>query len=65
MGEEAVAAGSMTEVISALTTGVTADTIFAVVADVMPFVITMVPIALGLYFLRKLIKGAGKAKVKF
>lgn len=54
----------MTEVISALTTGITAETIFAVVADIMPFVITMIPIALGVYFLRKLVKGAGKAKVR-
>lgn len=57
--------GSMTEVVSALTTGITAETIFAVVADIIPFVITMVPIALGLYLLRKLVKGAGKAKVRF
>lgn len=59
------AAGSMTEVVSALTTGVTSDTIFAVVAEVMPFVVKMIPIALGLYLLRKVVKGAGKAKVKF
>lgn len=62
---ETVAAGGMTEVVSALTTGITAETIFAVVADIIPFVVTMVPIALGIYFLRKLIKGAGKAKVRF
>lgn len=63
--EGTVATGSMTEVVSSLTTGITAETIFAVVADIIPFVITMVPIALGIYFLRKLIKGAGKAKVRF
>lgn len=57
--------GSMASVVSKLTTGITADTIFAVVAEVMPFVITMIPIALGLYLLRKLVKGAGKAKVRF
>ena len=57
--------GSMAEVVTKLTTGITADTIFAVVAEVMPFVITMIPIALGLYLLRKLVKGAGKAKVRF
>lgn len=54
----------MDAVISALTTGITAETIFAVVADIIPFVVTMVPIALGVYFLRKLVKGAGKAKVR-
>lgn len=55
----------MSEVISALTTGITAETIFGVVADIVPFIVTMVPIALGVYFLRKLVKGAGKAKVRF
>ena len=58
-------ATGMTEVITALTTGITADSIFAVVADIVPFIVTMVPIALGVYFLRKLVKGAGKAKVRF
>jgi len=62
--EGSVATG-MDAVISALTTGITAETIFAVVADVIPFVITMVPIALGVYFLRKLVKGSAKAKVRF
>lgn len=55
----------MSEVVTALTTGVTAETIFGVVADVMPFVVVMIPIALGLYILRKVVKGAGHAKVRF
>lgn len=55
----------MDAVISALTTGITAETIFTVVADLVPFIVVMVPISLGVYFLRKLIKGAGKAKVRF
>lgn len=55
----------MSAIVTQLTTGITASTIFSVVGDVMPFVITMIPIALGLYILRKVIKGASKAKVKF
>lgn len=55
----------MSGITSQLTTGVTADTIFGVVSDVMPFVIVMVPVALGLSILRKVIKGAGKGKVRF
>lgn len=55
----------MAAVVEVLTTGITPATIFNVVKDVMPFVVTMVPIALGLYLLRKLVKGAAKAKVKF
>lgn len=55
----------MESVITALTTALTAETFFSVVADVIPFLGIMVPVALGVYFLRKLVKGAGKAKVKF
>lgn len=58
-------ATGMEAIVTQLTTGITPATIFAVVSDVMPFVIKMVPIALGLYMLRKVVKGAGKAKVKF
>lgn len=62
---EGGAATGMSAVITKLTTGLTAETFFTVVADLMPLVITLVPVALGVYFLRKLIKGAGKAKVRF
>lgn len=55
----------MSEVVTALTTGLTPAVFFDTVADVIPFVIVIVPVALGTYFLRKLIKGAGKAKVRF
>lgn len=57
----------MQAVISALTnaeTGLTSTTFFSVVADLVPFIVLLVPVALGVYFLRKLIKGAGKAKVR-
>lgn len=58
----------MDAVISALTnstSGLSAGTMFGVVADLVPFIVMIVPVALGVYFLRKLIKGAGKAKVRF
>ena len=58
----------MSSVIAALTnseTGLTAGAITGVVADLVPFIVIMVPTALGIYFLRKMIKGAGKGKVKF
>lgn len=57
--------GSMTEIVSALNSGLTSSTIFGTVANLMPWVITLVIASLGLYFLRKLIKGAGKGKVRF
>lgn len=59
---------SMSSVISALTnstTGLTANTMFGVVAELVPFIVMIVPVALGVYFLRKLVKGSGKAKVRF
>lgn len=58
----------MSAVISALTdttTGLTSSTFYSEIANLVPFIVLMVPIALGLYFLRRLVSGAGKAKVKF
>ena len=66
-GAEA-ASGAMSSVVSALTnstTGLTSANMFGVVADLVPFIVMIVPVALGVYFLRKLVKGAGKAKVRF
>lgn len=62
---EGAATGSMTEIISALNTGITSETLFGTVADLMPWVITLTIASLGLHFLRKLIKGAAKGKVRF
>lgn len=59
---------AMSSVISALTnstSGLSASTMFGVVADLVPYIVMIVPVALGVYFLRKLVKGTGKAKVKF
>lgn len=57
--------GSMQEIVTKLNTGITSSTLFGTVSDLMPWVITLTIASLGLYFLRKLIKGAGKGKVKF
>lgn len=59
------AATGMDAVITALTTGLTPAVFFDTVADIIPFVVLLVPVCLGLYFLRKLVKGAGKGKVRF
>lgn len=68
MGAETpVVTHGMSSVISALTnssTGLTSSTMFGVVADLVPFIVMIVPVALGVYFLRKLVKGAGEAKVR-
>lgn len=64
MGDTPVAATGMAAVIEKLTTALTPDKFFTVVADLVPFIAVLVPVALGVYFLRKLVKGAGKAKVR-
>lgn len=63
MGDTPVATG-MADVITKLTTALTPEKFFTVVADLVPFIAILVPVALGVYFLRKLVKGAGKAKVR-
>lgn len=57
----------MSSVIGALTgeNGLSASTFYTEVTALVPFIVLMVPIALGLYFLRKMVKGAGKGKVRF
>lgn len=50
--------------ITALTTGLTADAFWNVLTSLAPFIIVIVPVALGFYFVRKLIKGSAKAKVR-
>ena len=50
--------------ISALTTGLSAGAFWDVLTSLAPFIILIVPVALGFYFVRKLIKGSAKAKVR-
>lgn len=55
----------MTGFISALTTGITSDTLWAEVTKAAPFIIGVVIFAFGYYVVRKLVKGTGKGKVRF
>jgi len=55
----------MDAVITALVAGLTPTVFFDVVVDLVPFIVVMVPVALAVYFLRKMVKGAGRAKMKF
>lgn len=58
----------MSSVITALTnstSGLTSASILSVVTDLVPYIVMIVPVALGVYFLRKLVKGTAKAKVRF
>lgn len=55
----------MADVVTALTTGLTPTVFYDQIEALVPFLIVLVPIALGLYFLRRLVKGSAKGKVKF
>lgn len=57
----------MSAVITALldtTNGLTAAKMFTVLTDIVPFIVFMIPIALGIYFFRRITKGAGRGKLK-
>jgi len=55
----------MDGVITALTTALTPSVFFGVVEDLVPWLVVIVPVALALYFIRRTVKGASKAKAKF
>ena len=46
------------------TNGITANSLWAVLTELVPYLVIIVPVALGFYFVRKLIKGTAKAKVR-
>ena len=52
--------------ITALTgeNGITAATFFTPLTAMVPWLKIIIPAALGIYFVRKMIKGSGKAKVR-
>lgn len=55
----------MSGIITDVTTGLTPAVLLGTVGDLVPLLIVLVPVSLGIYFLRKLIKGSAQAKVKF
>lgn len=57
-------ATGMSAIVTQLTSGLTPANLLAIVSDVIPFVIAIVPVALGIYFLRRALKGVGKGKAK-
>lgn len=44
--------------------GLSAATFYGVLTDMVPLLVILIPVALGFYFVRKLIKGSAKAKVR-
>lgn len=60
--DEPIVLEGMESIVSQLTTGITSETLFSIVADVMPFVIVMITFAFAWRVLRKAVKGASKGK---
>lgn len=56
----------MSAFITALTGegGLSATTFYGVLTSLVPLLVILIPVALGFYFIRKLIKGSAKAKVR-
>lgn len=50
--------------ISSLNTGLSASAMWGAVADAAPLIITLVLFSLAFWLVRKLIKGAGKGKIR-
>lgn len=54
----------MAAFIESLNTGLSATAMWGAIADAAPLIITLVLFALAFYIVRKLIKGAGKGKIR-
>lgn len=48
--------------VEALSTGLTADAIWGAISPFLPVIITVTLVSLGIYFIRRIIKKAGKGK---
>lgn len=55
----------MANVVTAMTTSITPASLFGVMADIVPFLAVIIPVAFGYYLFKKLGKGAGKGKVRY
>lgn len=56
----------MSAFITALTgeNGISAATFYGVLTDLVPFIVIMVTVSLGFYFIRKMLKGTRKARLE-
>ena len=62
MGTEEPVVVGMEAIVTQLTTGITSETLFSVVGDVMPFVIVMITFAFAWHVLRRTVKGASRGR---
>lgn len=58
-------ATGMDAIVTALSTAFAPATMLGQIAALMPAIGVLIPSVLAIYFLRRFIKGAGKAKLKF
>ena len=55
---------AMADAVSTLSSTVTADSLWGVFADAIPYVAIVVVVAFGFYLIRRMIKGLAKGKAK-
>lgn len=55
----------MVDVITAITTAITGVALWGVIEQLVPLIAVVALFSLGLYFVRRAVKGASKGKVKF
>ena len=55
---------AMSDAVSTLSSTVTADSLWGVFADAIPYVAIVVVVAFGFYLIRRMIKGLAKGKAK-
>lgn len=54
----------MSTFISSLNTGLSATSMWGAISDAAPLIITLVLFSLAFYLVRRLVKGAGKGKIR-
>ena len=55
---------AMADAVSTLSSTVTADSLWGVFADAIPYIAIVVVVAFGFYLIRRMIKGLSKGKAK-
>ena len=53
----------MSDLVATIADDINAGTLISSFTDLVPYIKIIVPVSLGIHFLRKLIKGTGKGKV--
>ena len=54
----------MANAVNAISTAVTAESLWASFGALAPYLAVIIPVALGIYYFRKLLRGTGHGKMK-